>query len=142
VSETLIINSEVALAKAQRELAKAWNESRYIEVEFRRKAKQRTLTQNRALHLFCEWLAEALNDAGYDMRRTLRADVDLPWSQASVKDHLWRPIQKAMTDKASTVEITTTEPTDIHAVLSRHLGQKLGIECPPWPKREQEAKTA
>jgi len=142
MSETLIINSEVALAKAQRELAKAWHESRYIEVELRRKAKQRTLTQNRALHLFCEWLAETLNDAGYDMRRTLRADVDLPWSQASVKDFLWRPIQKAMTDKASTVEITTTEPTDIHAVLSRHLGQKLGIECPPWPKREQEAKTA
>jgi len=47
-----------------------------------------------------------------------------------------------MTDKTSTVEITTTEPTDIHAVLSRHLGQRLGIECPPWPKREQEAKTA
>ena len=40
MSETLIINSEVALAKAQRELAKAWHESRYIEVEFRRKAKQ------------------------------------------------------------------------------------------------------
>jgi len=91
MSETLIINSEVALAKAQRELAKAWHESRYIEVEFRRKAKQRTLTQNRALHLFCEWLAETLNDAGYDMRRTLRADVDLPWSQASVKDHFVAP---------------------------------------------------
>jgi len=142
VSETLIINSEVALAQAQRELAKAWKESRYIEVDFRRKAKQRTLTQNRALHLFCEWLAETLNDAGYDMRRTLKQDVELPWSQTSVKDFLWRPIQKAMTDKTSTVEITTTEPTDIHAVLSRHLGQKLGIECPPWPKREQEAKTA
>ena len=76
------------------------------------------------------------------MRRTLKQDVELPWSQASVKDFLWRPIQKAMTDKTSTVEITTTEPTDIHAVLSRHLGQKLGIECPPWPKRKQEAKVA
>lgn len=139
MTDTLTINSEIALAKAQKHLADLWRENKYLEVDIRRKAKQRTLTQNRALHLFCEWLAETLNDAGYDMRRTLRADVDLPWSPSSVKEHLWRPIQKAMTDKHSTAEITTVEPTAIHAVLSRHLGERLGIVCPEWPKRDQEA---
>jgi len=139
VTDTLIINSEIALAQAQRKLAEMWRENKYVEVEFRRKAKQRTLTQNRALHLFCQWLADALNDAGLDMRKTLRDDVDVPWTQASVKEYLWRPVQTAMTDKKSTTEITTIEPTEIHAVLARHLGERLGVTCPPWPKRDQEA---
>lgn len=135
----MIVDSEIRLAEAHRELDKQWREHKWLDLEFKRKAKQRTLTQNRALHLFCEWLADTLNEAGYDMRKTLREDVDVPWTQASVKEYLWRPIQIAMTDKQSTTEITTVEPTDIHAVLSRHLGERLGITCPAWPKRDQEA---
>lgn len=139
-AETLTINSEVALAEAQKRLADIWRENKYVEVEVRRVAKQRTLTQNAALHLFCGWLAKALNDAGLDMRRTLRHDVEMPWTQSAVKDYLWRPIQVAMTDKQSTTEITTVEPTAIYDVLARHLGERLGVECPPWPRRdEQEA---
>lgn len=139
MSETLTVNSEIALAQAQKQLADLWQENKYVEIEIRRKARQRTLTQNRALHLFCGWLAEALNDAGYDMRATLRNDVEVPWTQASVKEYLWRPIQEALTDKRSTTEITTVEPTEIHAVLARHLGERLGVTCPEWPKRDQEA---
>lgn len=138
MTETLTINSEIKLAEAKRQLENLYRENKYVEVEVRRKAKQRTLTQNRALHLFCQWLADTLNEAGYDMRRTLREDVDVPWTQASVKEYLWRPIQEAMTQKESTTEITTLEPTAIHSVLSRHLAQKLGVQCPEWPKREQE----
>lgn len=139
MTDTITINSEIALAQAHRELDRQWHEHKWLEVDFRRKAKQRTLTQNRALHLFCQWLADTLNEADLDMRKTLREDVEVPWTQASVKEYLWRPIQVAMTDKQSTTEITTVEPTDIHAVLSRHLGQRLGIVCPEWPKRDQEA---
>lgn len=139
MTDTLTINSEIALAKAQKQMADLWRENKYLEVKVERKAKQRTLTQNRALHLFCQWLAETLNEAGYDMRKTLREDVELPWTQAAVKEHLWRPVQKAMTEKRSTTEITTVEPTAIHEVLSRHLGERLGLTCPPWPKRDREA---
>lgn len=139
MSETLTINSEVGLAEAKRKLDQIWRENKYVEVEVRRKAKQRTLTQNRALHLFCGWLADALNDAGFDMKRTLRHDADIPWTQQSVKEHLWRPVQKALTEKQSTTEISTTDPTEIHAVLSRHLAQRLGVTCPPWPKKEEAA---
>lgn len=139
MNDTITVNSEIALAQAQKQLADIWRENKYIEIEIRRKAKQRTLTQNKALHLFCGWLADALNDAGYDMRTTLRNDVEVPWTQASVKEYLWRPIQQALTDKHSTTEITTVEPTEIHQVLSRHLGDRLGVTCPPWPKREEMA---
>ena len=139
MTETLTINSEIKLAEAKRQLEQMFRENKYVEIEVRRKAKQRTLTQNRALHLFCQWLADTLNDAGYDMRRTLREDVEVPWTQNSVKEHLWRPIQEAMTQKQSTTEITTVEPTAIHQVLSRHLGERLGVRCPDWPKRDEEA---
>ena len=139
MTDTITINSEIALAQAQKQLADMWREKKYLEVKISRKASQRTLTQNAAMHLFFGWLADALNDAGMDMRKTLRNDIDIPWTPASVKEHLWRPIQIAMTDKQSTTEITTVEPTDIHAVLSRHLGERLGIQCPAWPKRDQEA---
>jgi hypothetical protein len=98
--------------------------------------KQRTLTQNRALHKFCELLAETLNDAGLDMRQVLKPEIDIPWNRQSVKDHLWRPIQKAMTGEESTADLNTVEPSEIHAVLARHLGAKLGVVCPPWPSRE------
>lgn len=135
----MTINSEIALAEFKRQIDREWRQHKYLEVEVRRKARQRSLTQNRAMHLFFGWLAEALNDAGYDMRRTLRQDVEVPWSAASVKEHLWRPIQEALTHKRSTTEITTVEPTEIHAVLSRHLGERLGVQCPEWPKRERDA---
>lgn len=120
----MIVDSEIRLAEAHRELDEQWHKHKWLDLDFKRKARQRTLTQNRALHLFCEWLAKTLNDAGFDMRRTLKQDAEIPWTQAAVKDHLWRPIQTAMTEKKSTTEITTVEPTAIHEVLSRHLGQR------------------
>lgn len=95
----------------------------------------RTLQQNRALHKYCELLAEALNDAGYDMRKTLKHDIEIPWNKNRVKEFLWKPIMETMTDKESTAELDTVEPSAIHAVLSRHLGEKLGVYV-PWPSKE------
>lgn len=137
-SEPIVVNSETALAEAHRTLDKTWREHKYVEIEVRHRARQRTLTQNRAMHLWCKWLAETLNDAGFDMRRTLKHDAEIPWSAQAVKDFLWRPVQDALTSKQSTTEISTTDPTEIHEALTRHLAQRLGIQCPPWPKREEQ----
>lgn len=104
-----------------------------------KKPQTRTLQQNKALHVYCENLAEALNAAGYDMKRTLKHDVDIPWSKETVKEFLWRPIQQALIDKDSTTELNSAEPSDIHAVLSRHLGEKLGIYV-EWPSEETRGR--
>lgn len=100
--------------------------------------KQRTSRQNRSLHKFCQQLADILNDAGYDMKRTLKHDVEIPWTMENVKNHLWRPIQTALTEKESTVDLDTVEPSQIHQVLSRHLASKLGVTVPPWPCEESQ----
>lgn len=112
-----------------------WHSGKPITLAIRDDEKPRTPAQNNALHKFCAMLAETLNDAGLDMRAVIKQDVDIPWTRDTVKDHLWRPIQKAMTGKQSTTEVTTVEPSEIHRVLARHLGEKLGVTCPPWPSR-------
>ena len=100
--------------------------------------KKRTAQQNKALWKFYELLAQTLNDAGYDMRRTLKHDVDIPWTKNSVHDYLWIPIQTALTEKESTTDLDTVEPSQIHEVLSRHLASKLGVSVPPWPCEETQ----
>lgn len=139
MSETLTVNSITSLAQAITLIDEQWREHKFLEIEIKRKAGQRTLSQNRALHLFLAQLCEVLNEGGYDMRSTLKHDVEIPWTVGSAKEYLWRPIQAALTQKHSTTEITTVEPAAIHETLCRHLGQKLGIQCPAWPSRERKA---
>ena len=87
----------------------------------------RTKQQNNALHLYCRNLAEALNDAGFDMKKTIKQEVDIPWSKDAVREHLWRPIMTAVTDKTSTTKLTRSEVTEIYDVINRHMAQKHGI---------------
>lgn len=97
---------------------------------------QRTITQNRAMHKYFEMLADALNSAGLDMRKTLKPEIEIPWNKEMVKEHLWRPIQDAMYSKESTTELDTKEPSEVYAVLDRHLGEKFGIHV-EWPSNEE-----
>ena len=102
------------------------------------KRKQRTPSQNNSLHLYCERLADALNAAGYDMKRTLKHDVEIPWTKDSVKSHIWKPVQEAMTGKESTTEMNTVDPSEIYEVVSRHLGEKTGVFV-EWPTNDPQA---
>lgn len=102
-------------------------------VELTQTVRPRTVTQNASLHKFLELLAETLNDAGLDMKRVIREEVDIPWTKDSAKQYLWRPIQKAIIGKASTAEAETPDYDKVHKVLSRHLGDKFGVDVPAWP---------
>ena len=101
-------------------------------------AKQRTNQQNRALHLFCRLLSQALNDAGLDQRKVLKPSVAIPWNEESVKESLWRPIQQAVIQKESTADAETSEYNQVYEVLSRHLSSKLGVTPPAWPSHTRE----
>ena len=96
--------------------------------------KKRTLTQNRALHMYCEILAEELNSRGLSQMLVLRQDAELPWTQQTVKENLWRPIQQAILDKDSTADANTAEYNKVYDVLSRNLAMKFGIDI-SWPNR-------
>ena len=99
--------------------------------------EQRTPLQNKSIHKYFELLAERLNEAGLDMKAVLKPEVDIPWTEENVKNHLWRPVQMAMLSKQSTTELTTAEISDVYQVINRHLGEKLGIHV-PFPSNEHQ----
>lgn len=101
----------------------------------------RTHLQNRSIHKFFSMLAKALNNAGWDMKRTLTKQADIPWSETTVKEHLWRPIQKAMYNTESTAKLQTEQVSAVYDTLNRHTGEKLGVSI-PFPSYESQVNQA
>jgi len=100
------------------------------------KKEQRTKQQNEALHLYFRHLAEALNDAGLDMRLVLRPTISILWNDKTVKEYLWRPIQKVQTTKASTTELDTREMGEVFKTLHDNLAENFGLDV-PFPSEEE-----
>lgn len=132
-----IVNSRERAEEMVAEVRRLFNKHGYVEFRWDTE-RQRTLTQNRALHLWFRLLAETLNDAGLDMRQVIREEVEIPWTESAVKEYLWRPVQKAMLQKQSTTEANRTDYTEVRDVIARHLGQRFGVEVPEWPSVERE----
>jgi len=99
--------------------------------------KKRTSKQSRALHKWFELLAEALNDAGFDIKTTIRQDLDILWSATTIKELLWRPVQKVYLRKQSTTQLKTKDIDKIYDIINREIGQRTGIDVPPFPSIEQ-----
>jgi hypothetical protein len=101
---------------------------------------KRTSQQNRALHMAFSLLAESLNNSGLDMRALLKPEVNVPWTQHTVKEHLFKPFMRLMTGKESTTELTKTggEIEQVWNTLMRELGEKHGIEFIPFPHEEMK----
>ncbi|MBT7929836.1 hypothetical protein HN682_07985 [Candidatus Peregrinibacteria bacterium] len=96
---------------------------------------KRTLTQNKAFHLYFKMLADELNSAGLDAKRVLKPEIDIPWTPDMIKRHLWKAVQDAMFEKDSTTKLTTKEVGEVYEVLNRHLGEKFSIHV-PFPSEE------
>ena len=79
--------------------------------------KARTIRQNAALHKYFVRLFNALNDAGLDMRKVLKPEIEIPWTLSSVKEYLWRPVQRIMLEKESTTELETSAVSYTHLTL-------------------------
>ena len=97
---------------------------------------ERTLTQNAALHLYFRMLADKLNESGLDMKKVLKPSIDIPWTEESVKTHLWKPVQQVMIEKASTTKLSKMDVSDVYEVLNRHLAEKLGVFL-PFPHEDE-----
>lgn len=134
MSKEAIINSKQSLDAYIEHLRNQFDKHKYLRLSMKN-GKQRSLTQNRALHLYCQHVAESLNDGGLDFRQMLGKDIEVPWTPELVKDHLWRVIQKAVTSHDSTTKPETGDYGKIYEVLNRHLSSKLGIFV-AWPSKD------
>lgn len=84
----------------------------------------RTPKQNRALHVFCEIIADALNESHRFFKNGL---CEVFWSGDMVLEFFWRPLQIDMFKKKSTTKITTDEFTMIAEAIQRGFSTELGI---------------
>lgn len=101
--------------------------------------KRRTISQNRALHLWYEQLAKTLNEEGKSMQMVLnKFVVDAPVTKNSVKELIWRPLQEALLGKISTTELLKKEEIDqVYEALVKFFGQELEVQVPPFPSQEE-----
>ena len=71
--------------------------------------KQRTIKQNKSLHLWFRLLADTLNEAGLDMRTVLKPSISIEWNDKTIKEYIFKPILEAMLLKKSTTEMNTKD---------------------------------
>ena len=90
--------------------------------------------QVNALNLWCRQVAEYLCQCGLDMKEIV--SVEIPATEHLVKENLYKPVLESMTGKKSTMEQSTTQPSEVAEVLARHFAQKHGVTLPFWPSRE------
>lgn len=128
-----LINSPESLENCLRKIRQEYEKAGFISVKIEAN-KTRSLSQNSALHLYCKWLADELNDAGLDMLKVFNQGADIPWSGPSVKELLWKPVQKAMTSKDSTTKAERVEYVEIYEALNRHMASKFGVSV-IWPSK-------
>ena len=91
------------------------------------KAGGRTNRQNRAAHLCLRNLADALNDAGFGIPHPLNSKLEIPYTEESVKELLYRPVIKAMHNKTSTSELETKELTQSFDAMLNRIAEVTGV---------------
>ncbi len=131
-----ILNSKKSLDDYKAFLDAQFEKHKYLRVTSKT-GKQRTLTQNSALHLYCTMLSDAFNDAGLDMLEVLAEGTSIPWSAEKVKDDIWRKVQIASIGKKSTADLDTNEVGIVYDIVNRHIGSTFGIFV-PWPSKARE----
>ncbi len=126
------ITSDLGLENCIKDIRSKYAEQKGIRVKI--ETGMRTHRQNNAMQLYCTMLAEALNDAGYDMNKTLNESVDIPWTQDLVREVIWKRIQKVTIGKESTTLAKTNEYDKVYEVVNRFTSTRFGISV-PFPSR-------
>lgn len=100
---------------------------------------QRSLAQNNALHLLFTQLADEMREKGIDMRTFIQVPVS--FTPHSIKEYLWKPLQKVLLGKKSTTQLDKTEDINlVYDELNRILIDRTNgeISLPPFPSLESQ----
>lgn len=79
----------------------------------------------KGLSIYFGLVADALNDAGADMRIILKPNAEVWWTRNTVKEFIWRPVQKIQLKKDSTTQLLTKEIDQVYDTVNRHLGKHI-----------------
>ena len=96
----------------------------------------RTGKQNSTMWRYLTDLAQAMDDAGIDMREAIH--VPIRPTKENIKAEMWDKIQLALYPEIdSSTKLTTVQMSEVYENLNRAIGQRLGIHI-PWGKEENE----
>ena len=128
------ITSDLALEDCIKDIRSKYAEQKGIRVKI--ETGMRTHRQNNAMQVYCRLLAEALNDAGYDIKKTFSEGIsaDIPWTQDLVREIIWKGIQKPTIGKVSTTLAKSNEYDMVYEVVNRFTSTRFGISV-PFPSR-------
>jgi hypothetical protein len=132
-----IINSRQSLEAYKKYLDVQFEKHKYLRTTIKT-GKQRSMSQNSALHVFCKQVSEALNNAGFDFRLFIKPGYPVPFTETLVKEHIWRPIQNAVTGHKSTTKPEVGQYFDIYDALNVKLAEH-GIYV-AWPLKKKDEK--
>ena len=129
MSSDTIVNSASKLLELMQELQRRFADDHYLIVSIE-SGKIRSGQQRKAIEVYCRELAQALNEKGLDQRAVvakMKEGVELPWSQATVKENLFRQIMQAILKKDSTTELEREEVSRVYDALNRWTAGTFGV---------------
>lgn len=121
------INSEEKKKYFLKHFEEQWEKHNHLTVKIRT-GKQRTLTQNAAMHKYFTLVSDELNNQGQTVDSVHSNPIEMEWTPMLVKDLLWRKIQLAKYPEIeSTSKLQREQVSDVYETLSRFLAKTLGI---------------
>jgi len=90
---------------------------------------KRSSRANNALHLLFRQMADALNDTGrtFVFKGLKGIDIEVKYTEALVKETIWKPLQNALLEKSSTTQLTSKDIDLIFEILNKWFGEQ-GIQ--------------
>ena len=72
-------------------------------------------------------MAKDLNDAGYEIPHPFKPDLEIPYSEHSVKELLYRPIIESVYGKSSSVELDPSQFSESMNLLIDAVNRNTGV---------------
>ncbi len=82
---------------------------------------QRTTQQNRALHLFFDWIAGMFNEVGHTYTNIM--GIETIWSALMVKELIWKPLQYQLYGTNSTTKLNNEQLNIISEAIILHFSE-------------------
>lgn len=126
--EFWIINSTVKLGEFMRHFKEDFDEYHWLKVKYTT-GKTRSGRQNDSLHVWFRDVANELNKRGIDYKHFFKK-FDFEFTEHSVKDHIWKPVQKAVVGFDETHKLERQQVSEIYDIINKKMAEDHGIHVP------------
>tara|TARA_R110000803_G_scaffold46533_1_gene97621 strand:+ start:1435 stop:1845 length:411 start_codon:yes stop_codon:yes gene_type:complete len=106
--------------------------------EQKKATRQRTELQNKAVWVWCTQVAEILHKNGLRFEVKVLKPIFIPYDKDLVHTWIYKPVLKAWTDKNSTKDMNTIEPSEVTTIISAHFATERAITLPAFPNWRDE----